>query len=73
MDSKLTEVSQLFDRFKAALVRNDFDTCTKLLSQLKVTTAKFTQKNSAFYLDSLFMALIMFKRTLFYITCMLFC
>lgn len=36
MDPKLTEVSQLFERFKAAFSRNDFDTCTRLLSQLKV-------------------------------------
>ncbi|GFZ16385.1 regulatory particle non-ATPase 12A [Actinidia rufa] len=35
MDPKLKEVSQLFERFKAAFIRNDFDTCTKLLSQLK--------------------------------------
>ncbi|CAK9147470.1 unnamed protein product [Ilex paraguariensis] len=32
MDPKLTEVSQLFDRFKAAFVRNDFDTCKAPLS-----------------------------------------
>lgn len=36
MDPKLTEFSQLFGRFKAALTRNDYDTCTNLLSQLKV-------------------------------------
>ena len=36
MDPKLTEVSQLFQRFKAAFVRNNFDTCATLLSQLKV-------------------------------------
>ncbi|KAA8528212.1 hypothetical protein F0562_035537 [Nyssa sinensis] len=41
MDPKLTEVSQLFERFKAAFVRNDFDTCTKLLSQLKVLLTGF--------------------------------
>ncbi|XP_071702975.1 26S proteasome non-ATPase regulatory subunit 8 homolog A-like [Rutidosis leptorrhynchoides] len=42
MDPKLTEVSQLFERFKAALVRNDFDTCSRLLSQLKVKLIEFT-------------------------------
>ncbi|KAG6397143.1 hypothetical protein SASPL_143308 [Salvia splendens] len=36
MDPKITEVSQLFERFKAAILRKDFDTSTKLLSQLKV-------------------------------------
>ncbi|KAD7478615.1 hypothetical protein E3N88_01751 [Mikania micrantha] len=41
MDHKLTEVSQLFDRFKAALVRNDFDTCSRLLSQLKILLIEF--------------------------------
>lgn len=41
MDPKLTEVSQLFDRFKAAFVRSDFDTCEKLLSQLKVLLTGF--------------------------------
>ncbi|KAK3014581.1 hypothetical protein RJ639_009814 [Escallonia herrerae] len=39
MDPKLTVVSQTFERFKAALIRNDFDTCDRLLSTLKVTTA----------------------------------
>lgn len=42
MDPKLTEVSQTFERFKAAFVRNDFDTCTRLLSQLKVLLTTFT-------------------------------
>lgn len=41
MDPKLTEVSQQFGRFKAALVRNDFSTCTTLLSQLKVLLTEF--------------------------------
>uniref|UniRef100_A0A2N9HHM5 PCI domain-containing protein n=1 Tax=Fagus sylvatica TaxID=28930 RepID=A0A2N9HHM5_FAGSY len=41
MDPKLTEVSQLFQRFKAAFVRNDFDTCATLLSQLKVLLTQF--------------------------------
>nr|POE64267.1 26s proteasome non-atpase regulatory subunit 8 like a [Quercus suber] len=41
MDPKLTEVSQLFERFKAAFLRNDFDTCTRLLSQLKVSLTQF--------------------------------
>jgi 26S proteasome regulatory subunit N12 len=40
MDPKLTEVSQLFERFKAAFVRHDFDTCDSLLSQLKVPFEK---------------------------------
>ncbi|KAL3619169.1 26S proteasome non-ATPase regulatory subunit 8 A [Castilleja foliolosa] len=41
MDPKLTEVSQVFERFKAAFVRKDYDTCTKLLSQLKVLLTGF--------------------------------
>ncbi|GMQ05753.1 hypothetical protein CsSME_00050648 [Camellia sinensis var. sinensis] len=41
MDPKLTEVSQLFERFKADFIRNDFDTCSKLLSQLKVLLTEF--------------------------------
>ncbi|KAJ1389715.1 Proteasome component [Sesbania bispinosa] len=41
MDPKLTEVSQLFDRFKAAFLRNDYDTCANLLSQLKVLLTEF--------------------------------
>ncbi|GMY04976.1 SAC3_GANP domain-containing protein [Fagus crenata] len=41
MDPKLTEVSQLFQRFKAAFVRNDFDSCATLLSQLKVLLTQF--------------------------------
>lgn len=36
MDPLLNEVSQIFERFKAALIRSDFNTCTNLLSQLKV-------------------------------------
>jgi hypothetical protein len=40
MDPKLTEVSQLFERFKAAFVRHDYDTCDGLLSQLKVLFEK---------------------------------
>lgn len=36
MDPKLTEVAQLFARFKAAYARNDLDACVTLLSQLKV-------------------------------------
>ncbi|MCL7033125.1 hypothetical protein MKW94_003594 [Papaver nudicaule] len=42
MDPKLTVVAQSFERFKAALVRNDLDTCTNLLSQLKVMLTEFT-------------------------------
>ncbi|ONI07505.1 hypothetical protein PRUPE_5G124300 [Prunus persica] len=41
MDPKLTEVAQLFERFKAAFVRNDFDTCSNFLSQLKVKLTEF--------------------------------
>ncbi|RDY01771.1 26S proteasome non-ATPase regulatory subunit 8-like A [Mucuna pruriens] len=41
MDPKLTEVSQLFDRFKAAFLRNDYGTCSNLLSQLKVLLTGF--------------------------------
>lgn len=41
MDPQLNEVSQLFARFKAAFTRNDFQTCTNLLSQLKVLLTKF--------------------------------
>ncbi|KAI7995076.1 hypothetical protein LOK49_LG11G02851 [Camellia lanceoleosa] len=41
MDPNFTEVSQLFERFKAAFMRNDFDTCDNLLSQLKVLLTKF--------------------------------
>jgi hypothetical protein len=36
MDPKLTEVAQMFARFKAAYARNDLDACVTLLSQLKV-------------------------------------
>ncbi|KAG6408265.1 hypothetical protein SASPL_131269 [Salvia splendens] len=41
MDPKTTEVSQLFERFKAAILRKDFDTCTKLLFQLKIALTGF--------------------------------
>uniref|UniRef100_A0A7N0R9H5 PCI domain-containing protein n=1 Tax=Kalanchoe fedtschenkoi TaxID=63787 RepID=A0A7N0R9H5_KALFE len=41
MDPKLVEVSQLFERFKAAMIRKDFDTCETLLSQLKVMLTEF--------------------------------
>ncbi|GMH09319.1 hypothetical protein Nepgr_011160 [Nepenthes gracilis] len=41
MDPKQTEVSQTFERFKAALARNDFDTSTRLLSHLKVLLTGF--------------------------------
>jgi len=36
MDPQLMEVSQQFERFKAAFIIKDFDTCSSLLSQLKV-------------------------------------
>ncbi|KAI5655308.1 hypothetical protein M9H77_32495 [Catharanthus roseus] len=42
MDPQFTEVSQVFERFKAAFLRKDFETCNKLLSQLKVLLTKFT-------------------------------
>lgn len=56
MDPKLTEVSQSFERFKAAFTRNDFDTCTRLLSQLKVTilAATIPIRNPSFSLCSSF-------------------
>ncbi|OMP05358.1 SAC3/GANP/Nin1/mts3/eIF-3 p25 [Corchorus olitorius] len=41
MDPQLVEVSQQFERFKAAFVRKDYDTCSNLLSQLKVSLTKF--------------------------------
>lgn len=41
MDPQLTEVSQMFERFKAAFIRKDFDSCANLLSQLKVLLTKF--------------------------------
>ncbi|XP_022743328.1 26S proteasome non-ATPase regulatory subunit 8 homolog A [Durio zibethinus] len=41
MDPQLTEVSQLFERFKAASIRKDYDSCDNLLSQLKVLLTKF--------------------------------
>ncbi|KAM7525900.1 hypothetical protein LguiA_015802 [Lonicera macranthoides] len=41
MDPKLTEVSQRLERFKAALVRNDFHACTQLISQLKIPLTEF--------------------------------
>ena len=42
MDPMLTEVTQLFGRFKAAFVRNDFPSCEKFLSQLKVVESMFS-------------------------------
>ncbi|OIW18969.1 hypothetical protein TanjilG_09163 [Lupinus angustifolius] len=41
MDPKLTQVSQFFDRFKAAFVRNDYSTCSNHLSELKVLLTEF--------------------------------
>uniref|UniRef100_A0A6N2JZX1 CSN8/PSMD8/EIF3K domain-containing protein n=1 Tax=Salix viminalis TaxID=40686 RepID=A0A6N2JZX1_SALVM len=41
MDPKLTEVSQLFERFKAACTRDDLNTSTNQLSQLKVLLTGF--------------------------------
>ncbi|KAF3561938.1 hypothetical protein DY000_02012414, partial [Brassica cretica] len=45
MDPQLTEVSQQLERFKAAFVRKDYNTCSDLLSRLKVllcTTLQFS-------------------------------
>lgn len=44
MDPALTEVTQLFGRFKAAFLRNDFGTCSSLLAQLKVDRSCFSLK-----------------------------
>eukprot|EP00262_Sarcandra_glabra_P005119 TRINITY_DN16442_c0_g1_i1.p1 TRINITY_DN16442_c0_g1~~TRINITY_DN16442_c0_g1_i1.p1 ORF type:complete len:288 (-),score=50.77 TRINITY_DN16442_c0_g1_i1:139-942(-) len=41
MASKLREVSEMVDRFKAAFTRNDLQTCTNLLTQLKVVLTQF--------------------------------
>lgn len=41
MDPKLVEVTQLFERFKAAYKRSDLDLSSTLLSQLKVLLTKF--------------------------------
>jgi len=41
MDPKMTEVTQMFARFKAAYARNDLNTCITLLSQLKVHLTQF--------------------------------
>ncbi|OMO57154.1 26S proteasome non-ATPase regulatory subunit Rpn12 [Corchorus capsularis] len=41
MLAQLVEASQQFERFKAAFVRKDYDTCSNLLSQLKVSLTKF--------------------------------
>ncbi|CAN0840903.1 26S proteasome non-ATPase regulatory subunit 8 homolog A [Linum grandiflorum] len=41
MDPKLMEVSQYFERFKAACVREDIDASANLLSQLKVSLTSF--------------------------------
>ncbi|KAK1274805.1 26S proteasome non-ATPase regulatory subunit RPN12A [Acorus gramineus] len=41
MDPKLVEVTQVFDRFKAAYTRNDLQTCSNLLTELKVMLTKF--------------------------------
>ncbi|KAL6182843.1 hypothetical protein ACLB2K_044255 [Fragaria x ananassa] len=42
MEAKLNELTQNFGRFKAALIRNDFDTASNLLSDLKVLLTQFT-------------------------------
>lgn len=41
MDPQLTEVSQQFERFKAAFVRKDYSSCSDLLSKLKVCCTNF--------------------------------
>ncbi|CAN1140743.1 26S proteasome non-ATPase regulatory subunit 8 homolog A, partial [Linum perenne] len=41
MDPKLKEVSQYFERFKAACVKEVIDTSASLLSQLKVLLTGF--------------------------------
>ncbi|KAK4259326.1 hypothetical protein QN277_005668 [Acacia crassicarpa] len=41
MDPKLTEVSQKFERFKAAYKRGDYENCDNLLSDLKVLLTEF--------------------------------
>ncbi|PWZ54881.1 26S proteasome non-ATPase regulatory subunit 8 A [Zea mays] len=41
MDPKMTEVTQMFARFKTAYARNDLNTCVTLLSQLKVHLTQF--------------------------------
>ncbi|KAG9154499.1 hypothetical protein Leryth_026279 [Lithospermum erythrorhizon] len=41
MDPNLTELCQLFDRFKAAFTRHDYETCSNLLTQLKVMLTGF--------------------------------
>ncbi|KAE9603277.1 hypothetical protein Lal_00008309 [Lupinus albus] len=41
MDPKLTQISQFFDRFKAAFGKNDYTTCSNLLSNLKVLLTEF--------------------------------
>ncbi|KAF9592863.1 hypothetical protein IFM89_018417, partial [Coptis chinensis] len=42
MDPRMTELSQLFERFKASYVRNDLDNSSNLLSRLKVLLTGFT-------------------------------
>lgn len=56
MDPQFTEVSQVFERFKAAFLRKDFETCNKLLSQLKVSFITYkgrfgNPKHSSFVLS----------------------
>uniref|UniRef100_A0A803MVU7 Uncharacterized protein n=1 Tax=Chenopodium quinoa TaxID=63459 RepID=A0A803MVU7_CHEQI len=51
MDPKFTEISQSFDRFKAASVRNDFDTSTRLLSQIKCFVMFLCGINGRFWVD----------------------
>jgi 26S proteasome regulatory subunit N12 len=36
MEEKLHDIRQTFQKFKAAYATNSFDTCSNLLSQLKV-------------------------------------
>lgn len=52
MDPKLTEVSQVFERFKAAFTRSDLHTCNKLVSQLKVSSSiNLTSQSHTRFID----------------------
>ncbi|BBN11921.1 26S proteasome regulatory subunit N12 [Marchantia polymorpha subsp. ruderalis] len=41
MEAKLAECTRIFQKFKAAYQQNDYDTCSNLLSQLKVKLTEF--------------------------------
>jgi hypothetical protein len=57
MDPKLTEVNQMFARFKAAYARNDLNACETLLSQLKVR-ACWISLPAAFFVPALICEII---------------